>query len=163
LPEKVAPARAEAHAELAATIGRDLSRLLVAQTDVLVDGRVTDRTHLGAGLAAHQALRAGGQAGSRDMLALGLHLAPLLLAGDRPRDAVAVATDALAATPTPEQVSLLHGHIARGLLQLGRHAEALPHVQQRVRPTRRTPRSSSRSPVRCRRRWRPKSSPCCAQ
>ena len=129
LPATVPAALAEQHKTSALEVGTALTRLLVAQTNVLVDGRVADRGHLGAGVAAHQALRLGGGATSRAMLELGLHLAPLLLAGERARDAVSVATDAMAATPTTEQATALHGYIARGLLQLGRAGDALSHAK----------------------------------
>ncbi|MEZ5964711.1 MAG: hypothetical protein R3F56_12755 [Planctomycetota bacterium] len=115
--------------ELAAEVGRGLTRSLVAHEDIVVGGRVTDRTRLGAAMAAFQALRQGELQGSRDMLTLGLRLAPALVAGERPRDAAALAGEALAATPTPAQATELHGVLAQALLQLGRPEEALPHIQ----------------------------------
>lgn len=132
LPERAPSGMEEQLRDLAAEVGRDLTRLLVAHTDLLVDGRITDRTQLGAGVAAYQALRLGGLSESRDMLSLGMHLAPLLLAGERPRDAAAIATDALAATPTPAQETALHSVLAQAKLQLGRPEEALPHAQRVV-------------------------------
>lgn len=132
LPDGAAAGHGERLQELAAEVGRNLTRALAAHTDLVVDGRLTDRTHLGAGLAAERALRLGGLADSRDMLALGLHLAPLLLVGERPRDAANLATDALTATATPAQQAALHDVLARALLQLGRPEEALPHIKHVV-------------------------------
>jgi len=134
LPEQVPSGFAARARVLAGAVGRGLTRLLVAHEAPLVDGRLRDRTQLGAGMAAFHALRQGGLATGADMLSLGLYLAPLLLIGERPRDAVTVAEDALAVTPapTPEQARALRSVVAAGLLQLGRPQEALPFVKQVV-------------------------------
>ncbi len=129
LPETVAARLADSHRTVAQQVGKQLAGLLIAHTDVLVDGRVSDRGFLGAGVAAQQALRLGGATDSLEMLKLAMHLAPLLLAGERPRDAVSVATAGLAATPTGAQAAALHGYIAHGLLQINRPADALPHAK----------------------------------
>jgi hypothetical protein len=129
LPATVSQARAAEHKAAAREAGSALARVLMAQKDVLVDGRVTDRNHLGAGVAALAALRSGGAAHSEDTLALGLHLAPLLLAGERARDAVNAATAAMEASPSSAQAIALHGLIATGQLQLGRPAQARPHAK----------------------------------
>src|SRR5690606_34501316 len=65
LPEQASGAQAEETRVLARDVGERLTRRLVAQKDVLVDGRVTDRAHLGAGLRALHALRLGDAATSR--------------------------------------------------------------------------------------------------
>jgi hypothetical protein len=66
------------------------------------------------------------------MLALGVHLAPLLLKAERPRDAAEVALKALASDPSPEQANRLQWCVATGYLRLGRAPQALPFVQQVV-------------------------------
>ena len=135
LPEQIAVPHAMTaeHKALALDVGRELTRVLDTHQDVLVAGRITDRTHLGAGAFAQQALRLGGAANTRDMLTLALHMAPLHLAGERPRDAISVATDALTVRRADchggGQGATLHGFIARAHLQLGRPAEALPHAK----------------------------------
>lgn len=132
LPDRVPEPLAASLQNLAGEVGTELARLLVSHDDVLRDGRISDRTHLGAGMAAYQALRLGGKSDSREMLLLGLHLGPLLLAGERPRDAARVATDALGASPLPEHEAALQGVLAQAQLALGRPAEALPYVQRVV-------------------------------
>jgi hypothetical protein len=132
LPHEVPNAQSAELQQLAGDIGRQLTALLLAHRDALVDGRVTDRTMLGAGINAHQALRVADLHHTQDTILLALHMAPLLFASDRSRDVIPMVTDALEATPSPTQASALHGFLGRSLLLAGRAEAALPHLRKYV-------------------------------
>lgn len=130
LPDQV-PARLEDDRKrVAADVGGALTRVLVKHEGILVDGRVTDRTHVGALVAARDALIAGEQRTSRDMAALALHATPILRACDRTREAIALATDGLQCTITPTQQADLSGELGLGLLTLRRFDDAIPNLQR---------------------------------
>ncbi len=130
LPDTVPARLADDRKRVAADVGGALTRVLTPHTDVVVDGRVTDRTHVGAVVAARDALLAGEQRTSRDMAALALHGAPILRACDRTREAIALATDGLACTLTPTQTADLAGELGLGLLTLRRFDDAIPQLQR---------------------------------
>lgn len=130
LPDQV-PARLEGDRKrVAADVGGALTRVLVKHEGILVDGRVTDRIHVGALVAARDALIAGDQRTSRDMAALALHATPILRACDRTREAIALATDGLRCTITPTQQADLSGELGLGLLTLRRFDDAIPNLQR---------------------------------
>lgn len=130
LPNEAPDGAGDKYRQLAGDIGRQLTALLAAHKDALVDGRVADHTMLGAGIHAHRALRIAKLEKSNDMILLALHMGPLLTAAGQHSALIAMVNDALQATPTEAQAGALHGFLGRSLLTMGRAEAALPHLHK---------------------------------